>query len=96
MPALWERRLIMNPDTNELRNIETFEEERAAIKEGFISLPKKFERAAKLKLNGRKRAIVSKTSGGKLSKWAVKKRRQQREQKKMITACNAYYAKRKI
>ncbi len=88
----------MNPDTNELVRFSSIEgtaglkKEMAKFKEkGFIPVPQTLERAASLKLGKKKSVFVSKTSGGKLSKWAAKKRRQRTEQKKTVDRCNNYY-----
>ena len=81
----------MNPDTNELVRIGSSEVMAELKEKGFIPLPKTLERAANLKLGKNKSAFVSKTSGGKLSKWAAKKRRERNEQKKMVEGCNNYY-----
>ena len=81
----------MNPDTNELRhfNIEEWEKLK---KEGFEPVPDFLEHAAKLKLGKKKSVFVSKTSGGKLSKWAAKKRRERVAHKTMVDKCNEYYS----
>ena len=68
----------MNPATNEVRSFAHDEE----ITEGFEVLPKKLQHAAKLKLNGRKSAVVSRGSGGKLSKHAAKLRKQRRRRER--------------
>ena len=82
----------MNPDTNELRRFGSISDLMKGVKkEGFIPIPKNLERAANLKLGKKKSVIVSKTSGGKLSRWAVKKRRNRVRQKETVDACNAYY-----
>jgi len=39
-------------------------------------VPENLNRAAKRKLNGRKEAVVSMISGGKLSKWARRRRKE--------------------
>jgi len=81
----------MNPETNELRVFEDEEELRKAIKLGFEAVPDYLEHAAKLKLGKKESVFVSKTSGGKLSRWARKKRREKDRHKKMMGKCNAYY-----
>lgn len=45
-------------------------------------VPKELERAAMMKLAGKQEAQVSLTSGGKLSKWAAKKRKERRKMAK--------------
>lgn len=77
----------MNPDTNELRLFDKNE----VLPKGFISIPEGLRKAARLKLGKNRSATVSKTSGGKLSKWAAKKRKQREKQRKMVEACNNYY-----
>ncbi len=82
----------MNPDTNELVQIGSIEDLPKFEKEGFIPVPQSLERAAKLMLGRKRNVFVSKTSGGKLSKWAVKKRRERKRLKAMVDNCNAYYS----
>ena len=81
----------MNPDTNELVQVYNVEEMEELKEKGFIPVPQTLERAARLMLGKKKKVVVSKTSGGKLSRWAAKKRRQRAEQKTMVLNCNAYY-----
>lgn len=83
----------MNPMTNELIEISTTPEEFIyQLAAGFEPLPKPLQRAAKLKLGKKKSVFVSKKSGGKLSKWAAKRRKDIRaEQERMVAKCNAYY-----
>ena len=76
----------MNPDTGELRRFESLNDSK-----GFIPIPEKLHRAANLKLGKKKSVFVSKTSGGKLSRWAAKKRKERRLQKEMVENCNSYY-----
>ncbi len=83
----------MNPETFELKKIHSKEEADQFEKEGFIPIPKHLERAARLKLGKKKSVFVSKTSGGKLSKWAHKKKRQNKAIQEMVDRCNVYYAK---
>ena len=45
----------------------------------YEQVTKELEVAAKRKLKGKDEAMVSLTSGGKLSKWAAKKRKQKRK-----------------
>ena len=82
----------MNPDTNELRYIENEMERVLAESEGFEALPRYLQRAAKTKLNGKKSVFVSRASGGKLSRWSAKRRRERRdEQKIMVKNCQDFY-----
>ena len=81
----------MNPDTNELVRIDGIDELLNYQKKGFVPVPQTLCKAARLMLGKKKKVLVSKTSGGKLSKWAIKKRRQKAELKGMIDKCNAYY-----
>jgi hypothetical protein len=46
---------------------------------GYVEVPEQLSRAAKRKLAGRNEAHVSLTSGGKLAKFASKKRKEARE-----------------
>jgi len=84
----------MNPDTNELVRPDGYKEILKLYEKGFMPIPKSLERAARLKLGKKKSVFVSKTSGGKLSKWAAKKRRERAEQKKMVENCNTYYGEK--
>jgi len=71
----------MNPDSNHLvnpsmlgENLKQIEQEelmKALSQQGYKELPENLQHAAKVKLNGRSEAYVSKNSGGKLSKWAA-------------------------
>lgn len=81
----------MNPNTNELVKVDGIAELLGLRKKGFIPVPKKLERAARLKLGKKKKVVVSRTSGGKLSRWAVRKRRRRVEVERMVANCNAYY-----
>ncbi len=82
----------MNPDTNELRRVDGIAELMGLKKRGFLPVPKKLERAARLKLGKKKKVVVSRTSGGKLSRWAAKKRRERAAEAVMVAKCNAYYS----
>jgi len=84
----------MNPDTGHLINLssatgrdqfkgfgapEGIGELKALARDaGYLPVPKKLQTAAEKKLAGKDEAHVSLTSGGKLSKWAAKKRKQGR------------------
>lgn len=81
----------MNPDTNELRRADGIREMMGLKKKGFLPVPKELERAARLKLGKKKKVVVSKTSGGKLSRWAAKKRKRRVKVERMVANCNAYY-----
>jgi hypothetical protein len=48
----------------------------AELRSGYELVPNELERAAEKKLAGRNEATVSLTSGGKLSRWAAKKRKE--------------------
>lgn len=61
----------MNPNTGHLIDLRD-----SPIPEGYFGLPKELEYAAKLKLNGQDEAMVSLTSGGKLSNFARDKRKE--------------------
>ncbi len=82
----------MNPDTNELVRFDSEAEMKKLKGNGFIPIPQTLERAARLMLGKKKSVFVSKTSGGKLSRWAAKKRKQRVESKKMVENCNNYYS----
>lgn len=85
----------MNPNTNELREMQSEAAMKVFSKQGFEPLPKDLQHAAKRKLKGKKSVFVSKTSGGKLSKWAAKRRKEKKKQTKnqMVMDCQAYYNK---
>jgi ABC-type enterochelin transport system substrate-binding protein len=53
-----------------------------AKEQGFEQIPPELESAAKKKLAGNDSAMVSLTSGGKLSKWAAKRRKEKRKMEK--------------
>jgi len=67
---------ISSPDFKEM------EEAIKAIKAEYRTLPPSLQNAAKRKLKGRNSAYVSKTSGGKLSKWAAQERKKKRKLQK--------------
>ena len=64
----------MNPNTNEHRRFGSIDDLMKGKKERFIPVPQSLEEAANRMLGKKKSVVVSKTSGGKLSKWAAKKR----------------------
>ena len=70
----------MNPQTNHLVDVEnmTDEEKRKLTGFGYEGIPQKLNRAARRKLAKKKSAYVSFNSGGKLSKWAADRRKQNR------------------
>ena len=47
-------------------------------KESYIPVPKELNHAVRVALRGRQEATISRTSGGKLSRWAASKRREKR------------------
>lgn len=67
----------MDPHTGHL--VELLPDE--SLPDGYERIPPELERAAQLKLAGRKEAQVSLTSGGKLSQFARDKRRAQQKKK---------------
>jgi len=67
----------MQPYTGHLINLDGGN----TIPDGYFGLPKELERAAKLKLNGQNEAMVSLTSGGKLSNFARDKRKEKHKKK---------------
>jgi len=50
-----------------------------ALNQGYQPVPADLKEAATRKLNGQDEAFVSKTSGGKLSRWAAKQRKAKRK-----------------
>jgi len=72
----------MNVDTNHLVALAARrEKERDALRAlDYERLPDELEPAAKAVLRGRSEAYVSRTSGGKLSKYAAKRRKEKRKQ----------------
>jgi hypothetical protein len=67
----------MNPNTNELIDMTnmSLDEKQLLIRSGFQKIPDELNRAARRKLNGKKSVQVSFKSGGKLSEWAKKVRK---------------------
>lgn len=80
----------MRIDTGELRNIENLKEMVKAKAEGFEEVPEYLNKAAKLKLKGEKSAMVSLTSGGRLSRWAASKRKKKRQKAKAERRANRH------
>ena len=72
----------MNPDTGHLVRVDSVEEMRRLAQAGYEPVQEELEGAAKRKLAGRKEAYVSLTSGGKLSRWAAKRRKAKRKMAK--------------
>ena len=72
----------MNIDTGEVRRILGDAEMKQATDEGFEPVPNELRDAADLKLAGNDSAMVSLTSGGKLSRWAASRRKKKRQQEK--------------
>lgn len=68
----------MNIDTGELRMFRQGEQ----IPREFIPVPPTLAPAARKKLNGNDSAVVSMSSGGKLSKWAKSQRKKKRKMAK--------------
>jgi hypothetical protein len=64
----------MNPSKGHL--VKWLEMVPAELRSGYELVPNELERAAEKKLAGRNEATVSLTSGGKLSRWAAKKRKE--------------------
>lgn len=74
----------MNPSTGHLINLPDDEEQKRILQEmfrdnGYEPVPPELGHAANLKLAGRNEAVVSLTSGGKLSRWAAQKRKERRK-----------------
>ena len=69
----------MNVDTNHLVALQNMERDLLRAR-GYEQLPDELEPAAKAVLRGRSEAYVSRTSGGKLSKYAAKRRKEKRKQ----------------
>lgn len=69
----------MNPYTGHLVAIPAEKEQemlREMFDRGYEPVPPELKRAAHKKLAGRNEATVSLTSGGKLARWAAKKRKE--------------------
>lgn len=81
----------MNPYSGELRELESLEHLQELQMQGFEEVPTELRPAAKKKLAGRKSAKVSLTSGGKLSRWAASKRKQNRGKAKATRRHNRSY-----
>jgi hypothetical protein len=65
----------MNVDTGELIRLKQAQ----AVPGGFEPIPRELQAAAKKHLAGRDSTIVSLSSGGKLSKWSRKHRKEKRK-----------------
>ncbi len=63
-------------DVVKLTDLETGRQE---LLDSYEQVPKELEAAAKKKLAGKDETVVSLTSGGKLSKWAAKRRKDKRK-----------------
>lgn len=77
----------MNPCTGHLVAIPTEKQQeilREMFDRGYEPVPPELEQAAEKKLAGRDEATVSLTSGGKLSRWAAKKRNERKARNRMI------------
>ncbi|MFB9273404.1 hypothetical protein [Cohnella cellulosilytica] len=68
----------MNVDTGELVRLQEQERKRLVCGE-FEPIPAELRGAAEKKLAGSDRAVVSQSSGGKLSKWARLQRKKRRK-----------------
>jgi len=71
----------MNVQDNSIYDLDKFTQNEIADlleTKPIIEVPKQLERAADHVLKGKKKAKVSFVSGGKLSKWAAKKRKELR------------------
>lgn len=64
----------MNVDTNHLKAVDPKD-----IDALYEKIPSELEHAARVVLGGRPGAYVSRASGGKLSRWAAKKRKAKRK-----------------
>jgi hypothetical protein len=71
----------MNVDTNHLIQLQEQKLKEYQDK-GYEEIPPELYAAAQQKLAGRSEVYVSKTSGGKLSKWAADKRKAKRKMAK--------------
>jgi len=72
----------MQCDTGELRAIAEDLDMDKAKEEGFTEVPSHLQNAARRKLKGKKKAMVSLTSGGVLSKFAAEQRKKKKAQRK--------------
>jgi hypothetical protein len=74
----------MNTDTGHLVDMQEgpFKDKLKKLAEqGYEPVPPELNHAAKVKLAGRHEAMVSLTSGGKLSRWAAKERKKKQKTK---------------
>jgi len=73
----------MNPDTGHLVDLN---DERLKLdhRGDYEPVPVRLEEAARRKLNCRSEAMVSKHSGGQLSRWAAERRREKRRKRNKI------------
>ena len=72
----------MNINTNHLVTNERFQAMQELQREEYTPVPKELEPAAAKKLAGKPEAMVSLTSGGKLSNWAGAQRKKNRKSAK--------------
>ena len=74
----------MQVNTGALQSLETMPltEIMELRKQGFEEVPEELSHAAKCKLNGKRKAMVSLTSGGKLSRWASSRRKKKNQRAK--------------
>jgi len=81
----------MNTDTGHLVDMNFDEMKRLYEKNtDYEPVPKNLRHAAGRKLNGKKEAMVSLTSGGKLSRWAASKRKKKRQMAKASRQANRH------
>ena len=71
----------MNTNTNHLVDISAFTEEQKTklAEQGYEPIPDELDHASRVALRGKRDAYISKTSGGKLSRWAKKKREKRKK-----------------
>jgi len=77
----------MNVDTNHLVALQDRARDLLRAQD-YEQLPDELEPAARAVLRGRNEAYVSRTSGGKLSKYAAKRRKEKRKQARVARKRN--------
>jgi len=73
----------MNPNTGELRRIDTGEEARQAAAEGLEPVPHRLNREARRQLGGRKSVVVT---TGPLDEWAARQRKAKKRKVRIAKA----------
>jgi len=86
----------MHCETNHLISLKTMDEVISAMDSGYEPIPDHLQHAARRTLNGEESVTISKTSGGKLSRFAAAKRKAKRiKARKAANKARALNARRR-